>query len=194
MKRASTIYFQVIRVLLAVLLTAMVILVFGNVVLRYAFNSGLVVSEELSRIFFVWIVFLGAALAMAEHGHIGIDTIVRRVPRPVAKAMIVVSCVLILFCAGLLVQGSYIQSVINLTVVTPATGLPMTVFYAAGLFFGIAAIVIVLFDLRRALGGQEADTVLVRGGSEGSDEAEEAAKRLASDGLKPSASRRSDAR
>ena len=37
----------------------MVVLVFGNVVLRYAFNSGLTMSEEVSRWLFVWLTFMG---------------------------------------------------------------------------------------------------------------------------------------
>lgn len=37
----------------------MVVLVFTNVVLRYALNSGIAVSEELSRWLFVWLTFLG---------------------------------------------------------------------------------------------------------------------------------------
>jgi TRAP-type transport system small permease protein len=49
--------------LLALCLAGMVIAVFGNVVLRYGFNSGINASEELSRLLFVWMVFLGATLA-----------------------------------------------------------------------------------------------------------------------------------
>ena len=42
----------------------MVILVFGNVVLRYGFNSGIMFSEEVSRFLFVWMVFLGSVLML----------------------------------------------------------------------------------------------------------------------------------
>jgi hypothetical protein len=44
----------------------MVILVLGNVVLRYGFNLGITVSEEISRWLFVWLTFLGATLAMRD--------------------------------------------------------------------------------------------------------------------------------
>lgn len=44
----------------------MVVMVFGNVVLRYAFNSGIAISEEVSRWLFVWITFLGAIVAVRE--------------------------------------------------------------------------------------------------------------------------------
>ena len=42
----------------------MVVLVFGNVVLRYGFNSGITISEELSRWLLVWLTFLGAIVAL----------------------------------------------------------------------------------------------------------------------------------
>jgi TRAP-type transport system small permease protein len=58
----------------------MVVLVFGNVVLRYGFNLGITVSEEISRWLFVWLTFLGAIVAMREHGHLGVDTLVKRLP------------------------------------------------------------------------------------------------------------------
>ena len=49
---------RAINLLIALALAVMVAMVFGNVVLRYAFNSGISVSEELSRWFFVWMIFL----------------------------------------------------------------------------------------------------------------------------------------
>ena len=48
---------RLIDLLLAVALAIMVVLVFGNVVLRYGFNSGITTSEELSRWLFVWLTF-----------------------------------------------------------------------------------------------------------------------------------------
>ncbi len=60
-----------IEVLIAAALAVMVVLVFGNVVLRYGFNSGITVSEEVSRWLFIWITFLGAVVALQEHGHLG---------------------------------------------------------------------------------------------------------------------------
>jgi len=45
-------------------LAVMVVMVFGNVVLRYAFNSGIIVSEEVSRWLFLWVTFLGAIVAL----------------------------------------------------------------------------------------------------------------------------------
>ena len=71
-------YTRVLDVLGGICLAVMVLLVFGNVVLRYTFNSGITVSEELSRWLFVWLTFTGAVVALREHGHLGTDVLVSR--------------------------------------------------------------------------------------------------------------------
>ena len=48
---------------MAVCLGVMATAVFVNVVLRYGFGSGIAASEELSRLLFVWMVFIGATAA-----------------------------------------------------------------------------------------------------------------------------------
>src|SRR5207247_8798999 len=77
-------YFHVLKFIVVLCLAVMVVLVFGNVVLRYGFNSGITVSEELSRWFFVYLTFLGAVIAMRVHGHLGVDSLVN-VLRAVGK-------------------------------------------------------------------------------------------------------------
>ena len=56
-------YCRFLELVISVALAVMVVLVFGNVVMRYAFNSGITLSEELSRWLFVWVTFLGAIVA-----------------------------------------------------------------------------------------------------------------------------------
>lgn len=50
--------------MMAALMAFMVAAVFGNVVLRYAFGTGWAGAEELSRLAFVWLVFVGVASSM----------------------------------------------------------------------------------------------------------------------------------
>ena len=79
------------RVFIALCMLGMVVLVFGNVVLRYAFNSGITVSEELSRWLFVWLVFVGAVVALRDHAHLGMDSVVSRLPAWGKKACFLLS-------------------------------------------------------------------------------------------------------
>lgn len=153
--------FYALRIAIALLLGAMVVLIFGNVVLRYVFNSGITVSEELARWFFVWLVFLGAVIGMRERLHLGVDMVVTAMPRLGRRLCFVVSHGLMLFATVLLTQGSWQQMRINWTVAAPATGLSTGIFYAAGVVFGAATAVIVVHELWRALTGRIRDEELV---------------------------------
>src|ERR1044072_952263 len=150
--------------LTALALAVMVVLVFGNVVLRYAFNSGITVSEELSRWLMVWLTFLGAIVALREHSHLGVDTLVRALP-PIGKRIcFVASYSLMLFADWLLLSGSWKQALITAGDRAPATNLSVAFFYSAGIVFGVSAGVILLYDLVRVLAGRlsEEDLVAVR--------------------------------
>ena len=72
---------KTVEVVMVLLLAGMVAMVFINVVLRYGFNTGINFSEEMSRYFFVWLVFVGAVITFREHAHIGAEALVRRFGR-----------------------------------------------------------------------------------------------------------------
>jgi TRAP-type transport system small permease protein len=147
-------YFRLLKMLIALLLAGMIVLVFGNVVLRYAFGSGITVSEELARWFFVWLVFLGAIIGIREHAHLGVDTVLRMVGPNARKACYILSHVLMIGCSLLIIQGSWLQTKINWSVSAPATGLSVGWFYGIGLVFGASATLIQLYELYRVLTGQ----------------------------------------
>ena len=171
--------FHVLKVLIALCLAVMVVLVFGNVVLRYGFNLGITVSEELSRWLFVWMIFLGAIIAMREHGHLGVDSLVVRLPPWGKKACLVTSQLLMLYATWLLLDGSWQQTVINRDVQAPVSGLSMGIVYFAGVVFSIGAGLILLHDLYRVVTGQvrDEDLVMVKE-SEEQEEFEELQKEL----------------
>ena len=157
-------YFKLLKVIIAFFLAVMVVLVFANVVLRYGFNSGITVSEEVSRWLFVWLVFLGAVIAMREHAHLGVDTLVRRLPTWGKKLCLVVSQILMLYATWLFLIGSWQQMMINWDVEAPASGLSTGIFYAAGVVFSVSTILVLLGDFYRAVTGQlsDADLVMVK--------------------------------
>jgi TRAP-type C4-dicarboxylate transport system permease small subunit len=154
-------YYRSIKIVMAVLLAAMVVLVFGNVVLRYVFNSGIAISEELSRWLFVWMVFLGAIVGLREHAHLGVDSFVKLLSPMGRKICYALSHVLMLYASVLLTEGSWKQTVLNWDTTAPASGLSVGLFYAAGLVFGVASIPILLHDLYRLFSGQLATSELI---------------------------------
>ena len=154
-------YFALLKLIIVLCLASMVVLVFGNVVLRYAFNSGITVSEELSRWFFVWLVFLGAVIGMKEHGHLGMDSLVSRLPVAGKKACLIACQLLMLYATWLFLQGSWAQTIINKDVAAPASGLPLALVYGIGVVFSVSVIPILLYDLYRVVSGKIADDELV---------------------------------
>lgn len=154
-------YFHLLKFTIALCLAAMVVMVFGNVVLRYAFNSGISLSEELSRWLFVWMTFLGALVAMREHGHLGVDAVVNRLPVLGKKFCLVAGQGLMLYVCWLLFDGSWQQTVINLDVKAPTSGLSMAIFYVSGVVFSVTAALVLLYDLYRVLAGKLSEHELV---------------------------------
>ena len=65
------IYLALLRWIVIVCMFGMLFLIFANVVLRYAFNTGIYLSEGLSGLMYVWMTFVGALLVLYERGHIG---------------------------------------------------------------------------------------------------------------------------
>src|SRR4051795_11916667 len=157
-------YCNVLKFVIAICLAAMVVLVFGNVLLRYGFNSGITISEELSRWLLVWLTFLGAIVAVREHSHLGVDSLVRMLGPTGKRICFILNYCLMLYADWLLLAGSWRQTIINIDDRAPATGLSMAIFYFVGVIFGASAAVILLYDLVRVLTGQasESDMVAVK--------------------------------
>jgi TRAP-type C4-dicarboxylate transport system permease small subunit len=154
-------YCKALEWLIALLLAIMVLLVFGNVVLRYVANSGITVSEELSRWLFVWMTFLGAIVALKEHGHLGTDMLVSRLGPKGKRFCLVLAQGLMLYATWLIFSGSLAQAKINWDVEAPVSGLSVAIFYASGIVFAVSTGVLLLRELWRTLTGQLRDDELV---------------------------------
>ena len=164
-ERLIDLYCRLLKVAIAICLATMVVLVFTNVVLRYLFNSGIATSEELSRWLLVWLTFLGAIVALRQHAHLGVDTLVRALPPRGKLVCFLLSYLLMLYVDGLLTLGSWKQAVLTFGDTAPASGISVGLFfYSSGLVFGVSAAVILLVDLVRVLSGSgsEEDLILVK--------------------------------
>jgi TRAP-type transport system small permease protein len=154
MNRFINTYCRVLDIGIAIFLGLMVIMVFGNVVLRYGFNSGIAISEELSRWLFVWVTFMGAVVALKERGHLGTDMLTSRLGLPAKKFCLALSFVLMLFLCGVVFKGAWEQTKINYSSTSAAMEVSMAIFFASGLMFSVLGGLIILRDLYRLLTGK----------------------------------------
>lgn len=152
---------RVLSGVMVLFLAAMVVMVFGNVVLRYGFNSGITISEELSRWLFVWMTFLGALVALRSHAHLGTDSLVSRLPVTGKKICLGLSHLLMLFLCAVMFRGAWQQTRINAETTSAVMEASMAWFYTSGLFFAGFAFLFILNDFWKLVTGQLADDQLV---------------------------------
>lgn len=154
MQKAIDLFYKFLELLLIVLLAGMAVMVFANVILRYAFNSGLTVSDEMSRYFFVWLTFIGAVVTFREYGHLGVETLVALLGRSGRIVCMILTNIIIILCSAIFFWGTWIQLPINASMAAPVTGLSMAWVYGIGFFTGAGCTLIALERLFRLLTGR----------------------------------------
>lgn len=156
-RRAVDLLFKGVEAVLALLLVAMVVMVLGNVVLRYGFDTGISASEELSRTAFVWLTFIGAVVATRDGTHLGVDSLLRRLPRRGQLALVVVSELVMLACCVLLFRGTWQQHEVNATTASLITGMPVIWVFGIAYVTSVGIGVLILHKLWRIASGRATD-------------------------------------
>lgn len=155
-------FFKLLELLIVVAMVAMVIMVFGNVVLRYGFNSGIDVSDEMSRYCFIWLTYIGAMVAMREKGHLGVDTLVKHLGLGGKKLCLFLSEALMLGCNVLFFVGTWKMHQLQVSNVSPVVGISMIWIYGIGYVVGGVMGIMNLNVLYRLLTGQLREDELVQ--------------------------------
>lgn len=143
--------FRAVEALLVAILGVMVAMVFGNVVLRYGFDSGITVNEEISRVLFVWLTFLGAVPVMRQHGHLGVELLTGVLAPGGRRACRIVCDVLIIGCCVVFGWGAYEQTVLNMANYAPVSGVPTAWTYGAAVVSAIGIGLLGFADLMAVL-------------------------------------------
>lgn len=137
---------RLLRGLLALLLGALTVCVFLQVLVRFVFKHPLPWTEEVARLAFVYSIFVGATLAVREKDHISVDFLLVVLPPGLRRAVRLVGTVLVAVFLGamtwqgiLFVQATGVQMtpVLQLPfrylyVVIPASGALMLLYLVLG--------------------------------------------------------------
>ena len=140
---------RVAQGLMAACLAVMACSVFLNVVLRYGFGSGIAASEELSRLLFVWMVFLGAAASYPAGEHMAFTSLVgllRKRPALFAVATLAIRLLVLLACV-LLGRGAWQQVVVGMDSTSVVLGYPVALLPLPALLCAVAIGVMVLIEI-----------------------------------------------
>lgn len=81
---------------LIVVLAAMSVIIFINVINRYIVGEALPWAEEVARHLMIWLTFLGAGPVLRYGGHLAVENLQDSLPRPFAIALRVIVALLLL--------------------------------------------------------------------------------------------------
>jgi C4-dicarboxylate transporter DctQ subunit len=137
---------------ICILLVAITLLVFADVVMRFVFNAGLMWSQELTLHMSAWFVLFGASYGLKVGSHIGMDAFVklfsfngRRLLSGIAAVLALVYCYLVLY-------GSWIYLAKMKKIGLTMEDLPIPVWLANGmLFVGFVFLTVRLFIILYAI-------------------------------------------
>lgn len=110
-------------------------------------------------------------IALRNHGHLGFDSLLKKFPSIAQRFLLALANLLMIAIMLMFLQGSWLQTGINLGNKAPASGLSTGLLYGIGIVFSVIAIAILLGDLYGIVTG--------RLGSATSSEAREALAEVA---------------
>lgn len=120
--------------LLVFALGSMVIYIFIQIIFRYIFSLPLAWSEELSRFTFVWLIYLGASLAVKRSRHLRVDAALFLYPKAFRPYVTLLGDLLFLLFAIVIAKETatlaYTITFIR-PQVSPAMQIPMGLAYLA---------------------------------------------------------------
>lgn len=107
---------RIVRIILVPIGALFICVVFLGVLARYVFQAPMVSSVELSRLGFVWSVFLGAAVTLKNERHTQFAFLLDAVGERARRAMrVVIDLLSALFCGFLIVKGAQMVQAVEAT-------------------------------------------------------------------------------
>jgi len=129
----KTIFRHPLECVLCVLISALSIVTFSQVVARYVFETPLSWSEELARFLLLWLAMLSGAYAFKIKSHFALQFVTKIVPRKIQKFIyVIVSLIVISFLSGFVFYSfKYVLGVKGH--LAPALQIPMEIPYSSSI-------------------------------------------------------------
>jgi TRAP-type C4-dicarboxylate transport system permease small subunit len=141
-----------LKIVCAGLAATLTLVIMLQVIYRFILRAPLVWSEEMALFLFQWSVFMGAALAVRQRGHFGLDIFIRRLPVPVVKTLDKFGQVIVFLLAGGLVIWGYQISQMTMLQEYPTLQFPVGYCYlgipVSGAFMAVFAVINEVEDWR----------------------------------------------
>ena len=97
--------------LLVVLMVSLTLVSFGQVIARYGFNTGWSAALEFNMVTFSWLILVGMGYGIKRNSHLGVDILIKAVPRPIARWLAIFGAATGLVYGLILLDASWLQAV-----------------------------------------------------------------------------------
>ena len=131
MQRISDILNRITEVVLLVVLTAMAVAVFLQVIFRYVLSLPLFWTEEFARYCLVWASLLGSAVAVKRGQHIAVTILVERLPSAMSRTLKIMALIAVAVILAVILWGGIQLVAITRAQISPALRVPMSIPYLA---------------------------------------------------------------
>ena len=148
--------------ILAVLIFAMMVDIFAEVIVRYVLHTALSFSEELGRYVFVWIVFIGMARCVAFDKHVALDIVPNAIKGSGKKVIMTLIYLLQVLFFTAVTAGGCVLYQIGLRQKSATMRIPMNLVYICIPFCGCVSLFFIIMKLIRLYKRQDDG----RGGTE----------------------------
>lgn len=92
---------------IALILGAMTLITFVNVLLRYGFNTGLIWGLEATSLLFAWLVLFGISYCVKTTANLGVDAVTNALPHRVRRTLALIAAAVCIVYAFLLLKGAW---------------------------------------------------------------------------------------
>ena len=107
----------------------MAALIFAQVVARYGFKNSITWSEELGRFIFVYMSFIGMAVAIKQKKHVALDLLLRKVGPRARQIISIINNILLIVLAIAIFWSGYKMSGMAMRQISSAMKLSMGYIY-----------------------------------------------------------------
>jgi len=145
---------NIVEAVLLGLMVALCVDVFLGVFSRYVLRSTFTWYDEIARLLFVWMVFLGAAVGVRQTGHFRLHLVIDRFPPGLRRATELLGVLAIILFGAVLVQQGWKLVELGQFQQTPVMGLSKRYVYASMPAGGVLIILYSLPHLWRTLSGR----------------------------------------
>lgn len=178
LRKAIAWFYKGLEIIMVGCMAVMLVMVFGNVMLRMFLNTGIDLSEEMPRFAFVWMTFLGAIVGMHRRAHLGVDMVVQALPVLGRKICWGISQAVMLVCSLYILYGTWLQHDIIAGNATPVAQISTLWVYGVSYVTGAAIAIICAVNLVRLFLGLVDEDELIEVHEEGLPDAAEAAREM----------------